>query len=159
MNKRLFALVLFPAIFLPGCFIAVSFSPSPVEGANVVIIGRWSGTTFDSAGSSNGVWTLTQNGTSLSGTARITDTTRNMTGDGTITGTVTGRSIGIRIEVPAGGFGGMMATCSMVIDGEGTMSDDGGKISGNYTGSLAGTIAPQRSCGGTLSRGTFSMTR
>jgi hypothetical protein len=47
----------------------------------------------------------------------------------------------------------------MVIDGEGTMSNDGGKITGNYTGSLTGMIGPQRSCGGTLGRGTFAMAR
>jgi hypothetical protein len=121
MNRRLLALVLLPSIFLPGCIFAVAVSPSSAENANIVVlIGRWSGTTSDSAGSAAGVWALAQNGTALTG---------------------------------------VMATCSMVIDGEGTMSDDGGKITGSYTGSLAGMIGPQRSCGGTLSRGTFSMAR
>jgi hypothetical protein len=158
MNTRLLALVLFPAVFLPGCFFAVGVSPSSAN-ANIVIIGRWSATTSDSAGSANGVWTLTQSGTSLSGTTRITDDTRDMTGNGTIRGAVNGQSITFRMDVPTGGFGGMMARCSMVIDGEGTVSDDGRKITGSYTGSLTGMMALQRSCGGTLGRGTFSMTR
>ena len=158
MNKRLLALVLSSAIFLPGCIFAVAVSPSSAD-ANIVIIGRWSGTTSDSAGSATGVWALSQNGTALSGTTQISDTTRSMMGDGTIRGVVNGKTISVHMEVPAGGFAGAMAACSMVIDGAGTISDDGGKITGSYTGSLAGMIGPQRSCGGALSRGTFSMSR
>jgi hypothetical protein len=158
MNKRLLALVLVPSVFLQGCIFVVAVSPSSAD-ANIVIIGRWSGTTTDSAGSATGVWTLTQDGTALSGTTSVTDNTRNMTGDGTIRGAVSGKSISFRMEVPAGGFAGTMATCSMVVDGDGTMSDDGRRISGTYTGAFAGTMPPQRSCGGTLSRGAFSMTR
>ena len=158
MNRRLLALVLFPAVFLPGCIFAVAVSPSSAN-ANIVIIGRWSVTTSDSAGSATGVWTLAQSGTALSGTTRVTDDTRGMTGDGAVQGAVTGASITFRMEVPTGGFGGAMATCSMVIDGEGTMTDDGRRITGSYTGALAGTMTLQRSCGGALSRGTFSMTR
>lgn len=158
MNRRLLALVLFPAIFLPGCLFAVAVSPSSTN-ANIVIIGRWAVTTSDSAGSATGVWTLHQDGTALSGTTRVTDNVRGMTGDGTIRGAVDGKSIRFRMEVPAGAFAGMMATCSMVIDGEGTMSDDGRSMTGRYTGSLAGTMTLQRSCGGALSRGTLSMTR
>jgi hypothetical protein len=160
MSRRLLALVLLSSVSLPGCIFAVAVSPSSAENANiVVVIGRWSGTTSDSAGSAAGVWALTQNGTSLSGTTQVNDSTRNMAGDGTIRGVVNGKSISFHMEVPAGGFAGAMAPCSMVIDGEGTMADDGRKITGNYTGSLAGMIGPQRSCGGTLSRGTFSMAR
>ena len=160
MNKRLLALVLLPAVFLPACIFAVAVSPSSVNDANiVVIIGSWSGTTSDSAGSASGVWTLNQNGTVLSGTTRLTDNTRDMAGDGTIRGAVNGKSISFHMEVPAGGFAGAMAACSMVIDGQGTMADDGRKITGSYTGSFAGTIGPQRPCGGALGRGTFSMTR
>lgn len=158
MNRRLLALVLLPSVFLSGCIFAFAVSPSSAD-ANIVIIGRWSGATSDSAGSATGVWTLNQNGAALSGTALVTDKTRDMAGDGTIRGAVNGKSITFHMEVPTGGFAGTMTPCSMVIDGEGTMSDDGGKISGSYTGSLGGMIAPQRSCGGTLSRGTFSMNR
>jgi len=158
MNRRLLALVLLPSISLPGCIFAVAVSPSSAD-ANIVIIGRWSGTTSDSAGSAAGVWALTQNGTALTGTTQISDSTRNLAGDGTIRGTVNGKSISFHMEVPAGGFAGAMAPCSLVIDGAGTLADDGSKITGSYTGSLAGTIGPQRSCGGTLSRGTFSMAR
>jgi len=158
MNKRLLALVLFSSISLPSCIFVVAVSPSSAD-ANIVIIGRWSGTTSDSAGSTTGVWALSQNGTALSGTTQVSDNTRSMMGDGTIRGTVNGKSISFHMEVPTGGFAGAMATCSMVIDGAGTMSDDGGKITGSYTGSLAGMIGPQRSCGGALSRGTFSMSR
>ena len=122
MNKRLLALVLVPAVFLSACVFAVAVSPSSADANIVVIIGRWSGTTSDSAGSANGVWALSQNGTTLSGTTRMSDSTRDMTGDGTMRGAVNGKSITFRMEVPVGGFGGMMATCSMVIDGEGTMS-------------------------------------
>ena len=160
MNRRLLALVLISALSLSGCIFAVAVSPSSAANANiVVVIGRWSGTTSDSVGSAAGVWALTQNGTSLSGTTQITDNSRHMLGDGTIRGTVKDKSITFHMEVPVGGFAGAMAACSMVIDGEGTMADDGSKITGRYTGSLAGMIGPQRSCGGTLSRGTVSMTR
>src|SRR5436190_23879496 len=130
MNKRLLALVLLATVFLSGCFLVVAVSPSSAD-ANIVIIGRWSGTTSDSAGSAAGVWALTQNGTSLSGTTQINDSTRNMAGDGTIRGVVNGKTITFHMEVPAGGFAGAMATCSMVIDGEGTLADDGRKITGS----------------------------
>ncbi len=159
MNKRLLALVLLPSVFLSGCIFAIAVNPSAATDANIVIIGRWSGSTTDSAGSASGVWTLNQNGTVLSGTAQVTDNTRDLMGDGAIRGTVNGKSITFRMEVPAGGFAGGMAACSLVIDGQGTVADDGSKIAGTYSGTLGGMITPQRSCGGTLSRGTFSMNR
>ena len=158
MTQRLFALVLLPSVVLSGCIFAVAVNPSGAE-ANIVIIGRWSGSTSDSAGSASGVWTLNQNGTVLSGTAQVTDTTRNLLGDGTIRGAVNGKSISFHMEVPTGGFAGTMAACSMAIDGQGTISDDGHKFTGSYTGAFTGMMSPQRSCGGNLSRGTFSLTR
>ena len=158
MSQRLLAVVLLPSVFLSGCIFAVAVNPSAAN-ANIVIIGRWSGSTTDSAGSANGVWTLDQNGTVLAGTAQLTDNARGLSGDGTIRGAVNGKSISFRMEVPAGGFAGAMAACSMVIDGQGTLSDDGRKFSGTYSGSLSGTMTAQRSCGGTLSRGSFSMNR
>jgi hypothetical protein len=160
VNQRLLALVLLSSVSLSGCIFAVAVSPSSAENANiVVVIGRWSGTTSDSAGSAAGVWALTQNGTSLSGTAQINDSARNMAGDGTIRGAVNGKSISFHMEVPVGGFAAAMAMCSMVIDGEGTLADDGTRITGSYTGALGGMMTPQRSCGSTLSRGTLSMKR
>jgi hypothetical protein len=159
MNTRLLALVLLPPVFLSACVFAIAVAPSSADANIVVIVGSWSGTTSDSAGSANGVWTLTQDGTTLSGTTRITDNTRDLAGDGTIRGALNGKSISFHMEVPTGGFAGAMATCAMVIEGDGTMSDDGRRMTGRYTGSLAGMTGAQRSCGGTLSRGTFSMTR
>ena len=159
MKQRLLALVLLPSVILSGCIFAVAVNPSAATDANIVIIGRWSGSTTDSAGSATGVWTLNQNGTVLSGTAQVADNTRNLLGDGTIRGAVNGKSISLHMEVPTGGFAGTMAACSMVIDGHGTISDDGRAFTGTYTGSLAGMLTPQRSCGGALSRGTFSMSR
>ena len=137
----------------------MAVNPSAAADANIVIIGRWSGSTTDSAGSANSVWTLHQNGTVLSGTAHVADTTRDLSGTGTIRGAVNGKSIRFRMEVPTGAFVGTMAACSMAIDGGGTISDDGNTFTGTYTGSLAGIMTPPRSCGGTLSRGTFSMNR
>jgi hypothetical protein len=43
-----------------------------------------------------------------------------------------------RISSARGGFGGVMALCSMGMDGQGTISDGGRTMTGTYSGNLSG---------------------
>jgi hypothetical protein len=110
-------------------------SPSPGSAGNLgSMSGVWSGAAADSTGQERMTWTVTQDGNSLSGMTSVTDAGRSMTGAGTMRGTVKGRTVSFHMDVPNGGFTGMMASCVMAADGEATMSADGRTITGTYAG-------------------------
>lgn len=138
-------------------------SPSMVTTpSSSSMTGTWTGTSMDSTGQAKDVWTVSQVGTGLTGTMKMSDDTRSMMGNGTMRGTVNGRAFSFHIEMPSGSFTGMMAACSMVMDGDGMMSDDGHTMTGTYSGTLAGMMGmmgSSQSCGGAMSNGTFTATR
>ena len=92
-------------------------------------------------------WTLTQSGTSFSGSHRLVDSSAGVTGTGTVTGTVSGVTITFSLAVPAGGFDGPFANCSATVTGQGSVS--GTTLNGSYTGS--------NSCAGTFDAGTLTL--
>lgn len=135
-------------------------TPTPTVAASVT--GTWNGTAADTLGADKMSWAVTQTGTAMSGTMSVSDTTRSMMGNGTMTGTMNGNTLTFHMSVPAGGFGGQMTSCSMGIDGQGTMSDDGHTMTGTYTGSMSGMMSGGmmgQSCGGAMNNGQFTMTR
>jgi hypothetical protein len=159
-----------PAAILVGLVVSACgmnssapMSPSmsmPASTANVT--GSWSGTSADTLGSDRMTWTVTQTGSAMSGTMDVSDTNRNMTGSGTMTGTMNGSTLTFHMSVPAGGFGGQMSSCSMGIDGQGTMSADGRTMTGTYSGSMSGMMSGGmmgQMCGGAMNNGQFTMTR
>ncbi len=107
-------------------------------------------------------WTVTQNGSGLTGTMGMSDTTRSMMGNGTMTGTVNGNTVTFHMSVPTGGFSGMMSSCSMGLDGQATMSTDGHTMTGTYAGNMSGMMSGGmmgQACGGAMNNGQFTLTR
>ncbi len=157
---RYLVLALFGALAVTAC--GGNTSSSPVSPASMSMTGAWSGTSHDTTGQETMSWNLTQSGSNVSGAMGMNDTTRSMMGNGTMTGTVNGNTITFHMSVPTGGFSGMMASCSMAIDGQATMSPDGHTMTGTYTGTMAGMMSGGmmgQSCGGPMNNGQFTLTR
>jgi len=164
MSKRVVAFILSAGLFLPACSSTSSpVSPSTPTASAAIVSGTWAGTTTDSTGSTSAVWTVTQTATTVTGKMSMSDDVRSMMGNGAMSGTMNGKALTFHMAVPTGGFTGMMAMCSVVMDGQGMMSDDGHTMTGTYSGSFSGMMSnmmgSQQSCGGVMSSGTFSMTR
>jgi hypothetical protein len=82
-----------------------------------------------------------------------------MMGNGSMQGTISGSTVTFHMAVPNGGFGGMMSSCSMGMDGQATMSQDGHTMTGTYSGNMSGMMSQMQSCGGTMNNGQFTLTR
>ncbi len=124
--------------------------------------GTWSGSSADSTGQDTMTWTITQGGTSVTGTTNISDTGRGMMGTGSMHGTVNGRTMTFHMDVGSGGFSGMMSSCSMAMDGQATMSEDGHTMTGTYGGNMSGMMSgsmANHTCGGPMNNGQFTLTR
>ncbi|MGE5361642.1 MAG: hypothetical protein ACM3NQ_21715 [Bacteroidales bacterium] len=124
--------------------------------------GTWSGSSTDTTGQETMIWTVAQNGTSMTGTMNLSDTGRGMMGNGAMTGTVNGSTVTFHMQVPTGGFSGAMSPCSMGMDGQATVSADGHTMTGTYSGSMSGMMAGgmmNQSCGGAMNSGRFTLTR
>lgn len=137
-------------------------NPSPTPTTGTTMSGTWVGPSADSTGQETMGWTVTQNGNSMTGTMSFSDTSRNMMGNGTLQGTISGSTVTFHMAVPNGGFGGMMSSCSMGMDGQATMSDDGRTMTGTYSGGMSGMMSGgmmNQSCGGSMANGHFTLTR
>ena len=137
-------------------------NPSPTPTTRTTMSGTWVGTSADSTGQEKMTWTVTQNGTGMTGTMSFSDTGRNMMGNGSMQGTISGSTVTFHMSIPNGGFNGMMSSCSMGMDGHATMSDDGRTMTGTYSGSMSGMMSGgmmNQACGGAMSNGQFTLTR
>jgi hypothetical protein len=124
--------------------------------------GTWSGTTTDSnIGQQKMTWTLNQEGGVVSGTFSLGDN-GSLASNGTLRATMAGRLIGFHLEIQGGGFGGVMSSCSMTVDGQASVSDDGRTLTGSYSSSMSGTLSGSlmgEACGGSVNDGRFTLTR
>ncbi len=137
-------------------------SAPPSTGNVSSMTGSWTGTSADSTGPEKMSWTVNQDGSTMTGTMSLADTGRGMMGNGTMRGTVNGGTVSFHMDVPDGGFSGMMSSCSMSVDGQATLSSDGHTMTGTYSGSMSGMMSGGmmgRPCGGTMSNGHFTLTR
>jgi hypothetical protein len=133
-------------------------SPTPLTSLS----GTWTGTSADTSGPEKMIWTVSQNGTAMTGTMNISDTGRSMMGAGSMQGTVNGSTMTFHMTVPNGGFSGMMSSCMMGVDGQATLSSDGHTMAGTYTGNMVGMMSGGmmgQSCGGAMNNGQFTLTR
>jgi hypothetical protein len=162
---RYFGAAILAGVLASACGSSASTPTSPSTPTPTVatsVTGTWNGTAADTLGSDKMTWTVTQTGSGMTGTMSVNDTTRSMMGSGAMTGTMNGNTLTFHMTVPAGGFTGQMSPCSMGVDGQGTMSDDGHTMTGTYTGSMSGMMSGGmmgQSCGGTMNNGQFTMTR
>ena len=155
-RMRFLAFVFIGALLLGSC------GGTPASPSGLTLAGTWSGSSADSTGSEAISWTVTQNGSGVTGPMGFSDPNRGMTGTGSMSGTINGQTITFQMNVASGGFGGMMSSCSMMASGQATMSPDGHTMTGSYTGNMSGMMSGgmmNQSCGGTMNGGHFTMTR
>ena len=159
---RLFSLVFSVGLTAAACGGSANSpaAPSPVGGTTQLsMTGTWLGTSADSTGGEQMGLNLTQNGTTVTGTMSFADPTRNMMGTGTMQGTLNGRKLTFHMAVPNGGFAASMSACSMSMDGNADISDDGMTLMGTYGGQMSGMMSQMQNCGGALNNGHFTMKR
>ncbi len=131
-------------------------SAPPSAAPAPTLTGTWTGTGADSQGTTSVTWTLTQSGDSVSGTVRTqavdpTDGSCNSchrNKSGTVTGTMSGTSVSLRMFFAAGADGDPTPICSQTLDGIASRSGEGG---------IVGTYAGADTCEGQLANGTLSM--
>ena len=155
-------LVVLSLMFVAACGGSASMpaGPSPImPGGLTSLSGTWTGTSTDTSGPENMTWGVTQNGNAMTGTMNISDSNRGLMGSGSMQGTISGATMTFHMAVPNGGFGGMMSSCSMSMDGQAQMSDDGHTMTGTYSGSMTGMMSSMQSCGGAMNNGHFTLTR
>jgi hypothetical protein len=162
---RMSILVIVGLLTVAACGGSASSPVAPTttsSGTVASLSGTWTGTSSDSSGQDKMVWTLTQNANATSGMVNMSDTTRNMMGNGSMQGTISGSTLTFHMTVPTGGFDGMMASCSMGVDGQATMSSDGHTMTGTYSGTMSGMMSGGmmgQACGGAMNNGQFTLTR
>jgi hypothetical protein len=117
-------------------------------------------------------WIVTQEDGRVTGTMSFSNSGRRMMGNGTVHGTWDGQRFNFRIEIPNGGFGGMMASCALVLTGQATLDEHRQAMMGTYAGQVSGTMPGpgpwsgpgggthhMQPCGGLLNNGQFQLTR
>jgi opacity protein-like surface antigen len=138
MKRLLFVSLLIAILLLAAC---TTQATSTINQKTIDITGAWSGDWQRSDGGEEGILTaaLNQSGSSLSGDMTFTSTTFSYSQDTSISGSVEGYEIVFGMAI--GGDDSVIT-----IDFEGTISEDGNKMSGDYSMSTGYT-------------GTWSVTR
>ena len=162
---RTFVLLVVTSLAVAACGESVYTPAAPTQTSPTPLTslsGTWTGSAADTSGPGKMIWTVSQNGTAMTGTMNISDTGRSMMGTGSMQGTVSGSTMAFHMTVPTGGFAGMMSSCAMGVDGQGSMSSDGHTMTGTYTGNMSGMMSGGmmgQSCGGAMNNGQFTLTR
>ena len=154
--------VIFSLMFMTACGGSTSgpAAPSPTPPSTLASLsGTWTGTSMDTSGQENMTWALTQHGNAMTGTMNISDGGRSLMGSGSMQGTIGASTATFHMAVPNGGFSGMMSSCSMSLDGQARMSDDGHTMTGTYSGHMSGMMSSMQSCGEAMNDGHFTLTR
>ena len=115
-------------------------APNPANGSAFNLSGSWTGTGTDAQGPEKFRWTLTQTGSTLTGTA-IMDPGDPADGscaschkqkNGTVSGTISGTALTLTMDFPKGGSD-LTPLCGITMTA--TTSDvAAGRIAGAYTG-------------------------
>ena len=132
--------------------------PAPTAPTSLNLNGRWTGSGSDVQGRETLAWTITQNGSGFSGTAdmRPLDPADGSCASchkfksGSVTGTINGTMVTIKLVFPAGGDGVPTPMCTIVFN----LS-----AAGASTERIAGMYAGDDSCEGSFEGGTFTMDR
>jgi hypothetical protein len=111
--------------------------------------GAWSGTAKDSSGPGRMTWQLSQSGSAISGTMTMSDDVTQVTGQGTLSGTLSGNTLQFSIAIPAGGFTGSDSACSLSVSGSASAT----------ASAISGTFAGSNTCGGSVTGGEFTMSK
>ena len=126
--------------------------------ASTTLAGAWAGTGSDPQGPEKMTWSIAQTGSDITGTADLSALNAadgscascHKAKSGTITGTVSGSAIALRLVFPAGGDGVPTPECTITFVANGSMASHD-RIEATYTGT--------DTCEGPITGGTFTMTR
>lgn len=131
---------------------------APAGNTSLTLAGTWNGTGSDPQGDEQLTLTVTQSGTTLSGVADMkaknaadgSCASCHKFKSGTLSGSVNGAALTMKLIFPSGGDGVPTPMCSISFDASaaGVTSD---RIAATYTG--------DDSCEGSISGGTFTITR
>jgi hypothetical protein len=130
----------------------------PPTGGTTNVAGAWSGTGSDPQGSEKMSWMLSQSGDAISGTADLAPLNAadgscascHKFKAGTVSGTISGSTISMRLVFPAGGDGVPTPMCTITFDATAsTPARD--RIDATYAG--------DDTCEGPFTGGTFTMAR
>jgi hypothetical protein len=133
-------------------------APAPSPGVTTSVAGKWSGTGSDPQGAERMSWALTQSGDAIGGTADLAPMNAadgscascHKFKAGTVSGTISGSAIAMRLVFPAGGDGVPTPMCTITFEAKAsTVAAD--RIDATYTG--------DDTCEGPFSGGTFTMSR
>jgi hypothetical protein len=125
---------------------------------STTLAGAWTGTGSDPQGAEKMTWSLTQTGNAVTGKADLSALNAadgscascHKAKSGTLTGTVSGSTIAMRIVFPSGGDGVPTPECTITFEANGSMASRD-RIEATYTGT--------DTCEGPITGGTFTMTR
>ena len=148
---------LFTAALLIATAIGCGASPGSPTGSSLNVSGNWRGMGNDAQGPETFRWTLTQTGSTLTGTAILdpADPTDGSCGSchkqksGTVTGTISGTALTLTLDFPKGG-NDLTPLCGLTMTA--TTSDvTQGRIAAAYTGTTT--------CEGPITDGALVMMR
>jgi hypothetical protein len=123
-------------------------APTPAS-PSVNIAGAWGGTAKDSSGPGRMTWQLSQSGSAISGTMTMSDDVTQITGQGTVSGTLAGSTLQFSIAIPAGGFSGGDNACSLSVSGSASAT----------VSTLSGTFTGSNTCGVSVTGGELTMSK
>jgi hypothetical protein len=145
-----------------GCGSPASAPSSPTGMAApavpvTTVAGTWIGTGSDAQGSETFSWTITQTGTSLTGTAVLDSANRNdgscgschKQKSGTLSGTLSNGALTLTLDFPEGGTD-ITPLCGITMHATAT-DIAAGRINATYTGTTT--------CEGPINDGTLTVTR
>jgi hypothetical protein len=133
-------------------------APAPTPPAASGLAGAWNGTGSDPQGPEKMTWMLAESDTAISGTADLAPMNAadgscascHKFKAGTVSGTVSGSTISMKLVFPAGGDGVPTPMCTITFNASASaVTRD--RIEATYTG--------DDTCEGPISGGTFVMTR
>jgi hypothetical protein len=133
-------------------------APAPTPPAASGLAGAWNGTGSDPQGPEKMTWMLAESGTSISGTADLAPMNAadgscascHKFKAGTVSGTVSGSTISMKLVFPAGGDGVPTPMCTITFNASASAVAPN-RIEATYTG--------DDTCEGPISGGGFVMTR
>jgi hypothetical protein len=150
------------ALLLPtaGCGSSATTPASPTvppASSTTNLTGTWTGTGNDAQGAETFMWSLTQTGDRVSGSATLDSADRNdgscgschKQKTGTVAGTLSGGALTLTLEFPAGGSD-ITPLCGITMHAS-TADIAAGRIAATYTGTTT--------CEGPITDGTLTVTR
>lgn len=147
MSLRLHPFALVVTLLTAACGGSTTSVTAPTLPA--AASGRWTGTAADNTGSGRMEWQLTQQDSSVAGTAILTETATGVIGRGSLAGTFDGRQLTFTITIPRGGFDAPYASCAVTVSGDATIELL--LITATYQGT--------NSCSGEVTSGQLTLNR